>query len=113
MAVAHISDIKYKGFHPIDKRKTIKIINKFIDEFNELNYKISSQESQEIWKNFCKQIQDKVDESSLFYHRNYLMKFIGYATSKAQRKINKLEKLREENFKEYIKSITTNPKINS
>lgn len=107
MAVSHISDLKYKGFHPIDKRKTIKIINKQIDDFNQLNYDIS-EESQTIWAEFCKQLNEKVTDSSLFYHQHYLTKFIGYAASKAQKKISKADQTREKEFKNFVKSVTTN-----
>ena len=32
--VPHVTNIKYKGFHPIEKKKTIKKVNLLIDKFN-------------------------------------------------------------------------------
>lgn len=36
----HVKNIKYKNFHPIEKKKTIKKINEYIDKFNAVNFQL-------------------------------------------------------------------------
>lgn len=109
MPVKHITNIKYQGFHPLDKRKTIKKINDFIDRFNKTNEELT-QDGMQRWIALCETLSSNISKSSLAPHRDYLTKYQGYGISKASETVTKYSKNREKNFQELVDILINNSK---
>ena len=109
--VQHIENIKYKGFHPIEKKKTIKKVNLLIDKFNTID---------EILHDYgLMMISNETNEKKIIslLRAKGLDAFYGicltYATDLQEEIINKLEsklKKPKEDFRKFIASLETSGK---
>lgn len=109
--VQHIKDIKYKGFHPIEKKKTIKKVNLLIDKFNETDESFHEKGLMMIRKETN---EDKIIE---LLKTKKLDAFYGicltYTTDLQYISVKELESTLQKSkkdFKKFIKSLTTSGK---
>lgn len=79
--LSYIKDIKYKGVHPLDKKKLIKKINNYIDSYNEsqqviLNYlnnpDFSKYFEKLIYEKLTKKINEEIQSATLKNGKNTL-----------------------------------------
>lgn len=99
----HVENIKYKGFHPIAKRKTVQNINSMINKFNEQNIKLSEYI---VTENLLQSVNETIVK--MFpEHRNYLLRYIKFAMESIRKQNEKLRKAREKNFKRIINNLVS------
>ncbi len=124
--VEHVTDIKYKGVHPLEKKKVIKDINLLIDKFNsdnnllyedsvrynddETNKKYYKDKKSNKIPNIYATISNIVI-SEFSYHRNYLLAYLHDIKFESTTLEERLRYNRVSEFEKFISSITQNPKL--
>ncbi len=99
----YINNIKYKNFHPIEKKNTIKKINNYIKNFNAVNDElgnISQTEMTELTRDkrvrsiLAKNgISTRLSEFSLKYFHNFKLNITNFLNSLLKKRCKKIKKI--------------------
>ncbi len=112
MPVSHIKDVRYKGFHPSEKKKIIKDINLLIDKFNEYDEILTSYLYDGSNPYRFSKASDSILNERLGGHRNYLLSSLHEMKFNVVMLNERLSYIRKKEFEKFIDSITQDPKKN-
>lgn len=106
--VPHVTNIKYKGFHPIEKKKTIKKVNLLIDKFNtfarDMDEKLNNIEEAEA---STKKIKEIVVENGLGACYGLASTYYTDLTNRVRAKHESMMVNQKKEFEKFIKKLTT------
>lgn len=103
----YITNLKYKGFHPIEKKKTIKKINLLIDKFNKVNNDLYCKGSN-ILSNETNdnRFERLLELNNLDAYRGITLTYQSDLTIRTMKKLPSVLIKRRDNFKKFIKNLT-------
>lgn len=110
MSISHIQNIRYKGFHPTDKKNIIYDINLLIDKFNEDNNMLRDS----LWDlqnpNNFNVFTENAMIKKLGNHRHYLLSYLHEIKFNIVKLNERLFYIREKEFQKFIDSLTKDSK---
>ena len=103
----YITNLSYKGFHPIEKKKTIKNVNLLIAKFNEVNNDLY-QNGLEIITNETNdnKFEKLLESNDLDAYRGITLTYHTDLYITSMQKLPSVLAERKRNFKKFIKSLT-------
>ena len=110
--IPYVKDLKYKGFHPIEKKKTIQKINLLIDKFNEFHLDLFIKNNSPLKKLIKKYYKSKeiirlLKEQNLAVYYSMCTPYIEQNKNDLCEIADKFEKKMIKDFKKLIKFLTT------
>lgn len=110
--IPYVKDLKYKGFHPIEKKKTIQKINLLIDKFNEFYSDLfikSNSPLGELTEKYKEsgEIIKLLEKQNLAVYYSMCTPYIEQNKNDLRKKATEFEKKMIKDFKKFIKFLTT------
>lgn len=112
IGIPYVKDLKYKGFHPIEKKKTIQKINLLIDKFNEFHSDLFIKSNSPLDKLIEKHYESKeiirlLEKQNLAVYYSMCTPYIEQNENNLYKKATKFEEKMIKDFKKSIKFLTT------
>lgn len=105
--VPPINNIKYKGIHPIEKKKTIQKINLLINKFNSADERLYNKGLEIV---ATEKMDDVLTDNGLDAYRGISLSYLTDFHMKSIKKLESMLESNREDFKKFIKSLTTSGK---
>ena len=105
--VPPIKNIKYKGVHPIEKKKTIQKINLLIDKFNSTDEKLHDKGLEIV---ATEKMEGVLTDNGLDAYRGICLSYLTDFHMKTMKKLESILESDKEDFKKFINSLTTSGK---
>ena len=106
----HIMNLKYKGFHPIEKKKTIKKINLLIDKFNKVNGELLDEGTNFLVGDNKNKFNELLTQNDLGAYTGILLAYHSNLDSELNFKLVSMLKKEKEYFKKCVYQLATSGK---